>query len=213
MGPNERRRFRVGLPHVGVVIALTLAMSGGALAAGHYLITSIKQIKPKVVRQLRGARGPKGPPGNPGVSGQGPATEVYNPGEVSTSTQGDTSFHQVATLPITSVGAYVATAKVSTLLTGGSGMADTLCKLVAHTSTGGPDDTDSSTASLQNNSTVEIGWTTMSLELTHTFDAAGTITLLCQQNGTTNGGAFLHWTDAAIIATKVVSATSRSVSS
>lgn len=54
------------------VVALVFAMSGTALAAG-YVITSIHQIKPSVVKQLRGRRGPQGPYGPQGKIGpQGP---------------------------------------------------------------------------------------------------------------------------------------------
>jgi hypothetical protein len=66
-----RRRFNATA--VVAVLALVLAMSGGALAAGKYLITSTKQIKPSVLAQLRksGPAGAKGANGTNGV--QGPA--------------------------------------------------------------------------------------------------------------------------------------------
>jgi hypothetical protein len=51
-------------------------MSGGALAANHYLISSTKQISPKVLKQLRGQNskaagipGPQGPKGEAGPAG------------------------------------------------------------------------------------------------------------------------------------------------
>jgi hypothetical protein len=48
-------------------------MSGGALAARHYLINSTKQINPKVLKKLHGARGGLGPTGSVGPQGiQGP---------------------------------------------------------------------------------------------------------------------------------------------
>jgi hypothetical protein len=58
-------------------LALVFAMTGGAFAAGRYLITSTKQIKPSVLAQLRGKPGPAGAKGVAGVQGaagpQGPA--------------------------------------------------------------------------------------------------------------------------------------------
>jgi hypothetical protein len=67
------RWIRGHLTYANVVatLALVLAMSGGAVAATHYLIRSTKQISPRVLRQLRGHRGRTGPPGPPGVGSQG----------------------------------------------------------------------------------------------------------------------------------------------
>ncbi|MFL5831119.1 MAG: hypothetical protein ACJ76X_14490 [Solirubrobacteraceae bacterium] len=67
-GPGGARRH-AGYAEVAATLALVLAMGGGALAAGHYLITSSKQIKPSVLRHLRGARGPRGAVGPKGPAG------------------------------------------------------------------------------------------------------------------------------------------------
>lgn len=60
--------------NVVATLALLFAMSGGALAAKHYLVTSTGQISPKVLKELkkpgaRGAIGPAGPAGPAGATG------------------------------------------------------------------------------------------------------------------------------------------------
>jgi Collagen triple helix repeat (20 copies) len=74
---------RVTYANVAATLAVLFAMSGGAYAAGRYLITSTKQISPKVLKALSGkpgaagaagAQGPQGTQGAPGPQGpQGPA--------------------------------------------------------------------------------------------------------------------------------------------
>jgi hypothetical protein len=79
------RRFRPRPSAVIATLALVFAMTGGAYAAKKYLITSTKQISPKVLKSLKGARGkagaagpagpagpvgPAGPPGGPGAKGE-----------------------------------------------------------------------------------------------------------------------------------------------
>jgi hypothetical protein len=51
------------------LIALFVAMGGSAIAASHYLITSTKQISPKVLKKLRGNIGPPGANGLQGKEG------------------------------------------------------------------------------------------------------------------------------------------------
>jgi hypothetical protein len=69
--------------NVVATLALCFAVSGGAAyAASHYLITSTKQIKPGVLKQLAGKAGPPGAPGPVGPSGpQGPAGAAGPKGE------------------------------------------------------------------------------------------------------------------------------------
>ncbi|HWY19534.1 MAG TPA: hypothetical protein VNY27_12600 [Solirubrobacteraceae bacterium] len=78
-----RRRFTY--TNLAVTLALVFAMSGGAYAAGKYLITSTKQIKPSVLKQLQGkagasgAQGPAGAAGPAGPTGAGGAQGPQGP--------------------------------------------------------------------------------------------------------------------------------------
>ncbi len=73
-------RRRINYANVTATLALIFAMSGGALAASHYLISSTKQISPKVLKALKGragktgATGPEGPAGKAGSTGGTGAT-------------------------------------------------------------------------------------------------------------------------------------------
>jgi len=63
---------RATYTNVAVTLALVFAMTGGAYAANHYLITSTKQISPKVRKALKGKAGPAGPTGPAGAGVAGP---------------------------------------------------------------------------------------------------------------------------------------------
>ena len=68
--------------NVVATFALVFAMSGGALAATHYLITSTKQIKPSVLASLKGKAGANGAQGAAGAQGPaGPAGAAGAKGE------------------------------------------------------------------------------------------------------------------------------------
>lgn len=72
MFSNLGRRFTYA--NVVATLALVFAMSGGALAASKFLITSTKQISPKVLKSLKGKAGTAGPVGKEGSVGkEGPA--------------------------------------------------------------------------------------------------------------------------------------------
>jgi hypothetical protein len=80
-------RRHITYANIAATLALVFAMSGGALAAKHYLINSTSQISPKVLRHLKGhdgAPGRAGIQGREGVAGkQGPAGKDGAPGPVS----------------------------------------------------------------------------------------------------------------------------------
>lgn len=71
---------RLTYANVAATLALVFAMSGGAYAASKYLITSTKQIKPSVLKQLQGKAGAGGTQGIAGP--QGPAGAKGEPGAV-----------------------------------------------------------------------------------------------------------------------------------
>jgi hypothetical protein len=62
-------RRRMTYANVAATLALVFSMSGGALAATHYLVSSKKQISPKVLKELKGNVGPRGAAGAPGAPG------------------------------------------------------------------------------------------------------------------------------------------------
>jgi hypothetical protein len=65
---------RLTYANIAMTLALVFAMSGGAFAASKVLITSTKQISPKVLASLKGKAGPAGAPGATGPVGPaGPA--------------------------------------------------------------------------------------------------------------------------------------------
>lgn len=68
------RRSVISYANVTATMAIVLSMSGGALAANHYLLTSTKQISPRVLHKLRGRIGHTGPPGAMGPRGATGAT-------------------------------------------------------------------------------------------------------------------------------------------
>lgn len=66
----SRIRKRLGAAGFATaLIALVLALGGGAFAAQSVIITKLSQISPSVQKKLKGNRGPKGKEGPPGPQG------------------------------------------------------------------------------------------------------------------------------------------------
>jgi hypothetical protein len=63
-------RRRLTYANVAATLALVFSMTGGALAANHYLINSTKQINPKVLKKLKGKAGTTGKTGATGTAGK-----------------------------------------------------------------------------------------------------------------------------------------------
>ncbi len=81
----SRIRKHFTFANVAVTLAMFFAISGGAYAASKYLITSTKQISPKVLKALQGKAGPAGKAGLTGPQGPagltGPAGKEGTPGK------------------------------------------------------------------------------------------------------------------------------------
>jgi len=74
----QAMRRHINATTIVAVIALVFAMTGGAYAAKKFLVTSTKQISPRVLKTLKGANGkngtagPAGPAGPAGAGTAGP---------------------------------------------------------------------------------------------------------------------------------------------
>jgi hypothetical protein len=75
-----RKRMHLTPSTVIATLALVFAMTGGAYAASKYLITSTKQISPKVLKSLKGAKGANGAAGLAGPAGPGGPAGPAGPG-------------------------------------------------------------------------------------------------------------------------------------
>ena len=65
----SKLRKRLTYTNVAMTLALVFAMTGGAYAASKFVITSTKQIKPSVLKQLQGKAGKAGAAGANGTNG------------------------------------------------------------------------------------------------------------------------------------------------
>ena len=62
-------RRHLNFANVAAMLALLFAMSGSAVAARHYLLSSKSQISPALLKKLKGRAGPAGPQGHGGAAG------------------------------------------------------------------------------------------------------------------------------------------------
>jgi collagen type VII alpha len=139
-------RKRITYANVAATLALVFSMTGGALAANHYLINSTKQISPKVLKKLKGATGKTGKTGLTGASGangrEGPAGKNGTNGERGPSTafsansgsaikEWPTKANEPQTVLSLSLpaGSFAITGKV--LANNNAGVADVECELLA----------------------------------------------------------------------------------
>jgi len=178
-------------PSMGVaLLALFFALGGGAYAAKHYVLTSTKQISPKVLKALKGRTGKTGltgPAGTPGATGpagaagaagatgpQGPSTAyaAYHDAVLDINTNLFANPATVLTLDNLPAGSYAIQAKL--VADSESSSEDyTSCTLAA----GG--DSDQSDDYLGTGATGDSFRAVFALQLVHTFAATGAATINC----------------------------------
>ncbi len=214
------RRFRYA--DVAATVALVLSMSGGALAASHYLINSTRQINPKVLKKLTGKTGATGPTGIAGTSGQpgsqGPTGPKGEPGpEGKTSAAGLTDVYAgpvaleeniveqiVADIKSVPPGSYILNARLTLedndeLESSGATVS---CYLRAE---GADDKASAHLAKYPEPGNVE----TLSFTLGHTFTSTSSATLSC--NDFNHGHSLIDVMEAGISAVQVQTLTQTSV--
>ena len=186
-------RRRLSYANVVATLALVFAMSGGALAANHYLINSTKQISPKVLKKLTGktgktgvagAAGKEGPQGKEGLAGKegkeglagaagiGPAFSVSH--EASIEWEQTSELRPVLSLTGIPAGSYWITATFAgfNANTGHSSGVDVHCALSAGA------DSDNKHFDLGDNEPGEDANADVAMQLVHQFAAAGGLATL-----------------------------------
>ena len=180
-------RKRITYANVASTLALVFAMCGGAVAANHYLISSTKQISPKVLKKLRGAHGTTGARGVPGASGapgvpgapgapggtgkEGPRgpSDVYEVRLAKSSAEVEAETYKSLTLAGLPAGTYSISAK-ATIWPRGTAVGTSNCVLEAGT------DNDSGWTPTN---TANTFYVTVDTELSHTFAGVGSVTMSC----------------------------------
>jgi hypothetical protein len=199
---------RIRYANVVATLALVFAMSGGALAAHHYLITSTKQISPKVLKKLKGARGKTGATGKVGATGKEGATgkdgakgeigargpsDVYEVKLSATTSQVAAGTTLTLSLPNVPAGAYAVSGQ-ATIVPFETNSSSSECVLSAGS------DTDKTFTPLR----TDTPWiVTNNTQLTHTFTSTGTVSMACRAFGDKWALGANEFGDTRIIATRV----------
>jgi hypothetical protein len=190
------RGLRQHLTYANVVatLALLFAMTGGAIAAKHYLINSTRQINPKVLKVLKGKTGAAGPQGaagprglagsagSPGIQGKegerGPS-DVY---EVTLSEPTTSSeVPQTIELPPLPAGEYAIYGKGSISI-GGNKAANARCELATNFSTAEDGEQyDLAIDALPETTSTE-RYITLNTQLTGVFTETGFVSLRCRMD-------------------------------
>ena len=203
-------RRHLNYANVVATLALVFAMSGGALAAKHYLINSTKQINPKVLKKLKGntgktgitgATGPGGPQGPAGANGTngtngiGPAFSAFHDGSVEITSNDSASPTNVATLSSLPAGKYVVNAKLYTYDTNSASEDIVICRLSA----GG----DSDEIVTHTSSSAKAGYAdsiaTFPLQVVHQFNGTGSVSVACYFSTGANKSVYANHTKITAI--------------
>jgi len=172
------------------LFALFFAMGGGAYAAKHYLITSTKQISPKVLKALKGKAGKTGPAGATGPAGPagaaGAAGAKGDKGDIGPSTAYAAFHDDVIDISSNLVGSPATVATLSSLPAGSYTIQ---AKLVADSESASEDytrctlsaegDNDYADDYLGTGATGDSFRAVYAMQLVHTFSATGSATVDC----------------------------------
>jgi hypothetical protein len=192
-------RRHLSYANIAATLALAFSMTGGALAANHFLINSTKQINPKVLKALKGhngkngAAGPTGPPGAKGERGEkgeagpagiGPAFGEFQNGTVEITSTSQATPTTIATLRNLPAGQYAISAKLYVF---DNNTSDDIipCTLRAE------EDVDQVVGHLSTSTRAGFAdsITTYPLQVLHQFNGTGSATVACSG---TEGGAFAN---------------------
>jgi hypothetical protein len=180
-------RRHLSYANVTATLALVFAMSGGALAAKHYLINSLKQISPNVQKALKGNTGPageKGPAGKEGSPGKEGLKGLRGPSngyQAFKDNVGSLSFTEQATVGTLAVpaGSYLVSAKLWVRNTKTERLI-VECSLVNDLN---GDKDESSVTAEQKGSEAWYGHTMVVLQAASTLPSSGHWLVKCQSSG------------------------------